>query len=99
MWCVTAAIFDVMSYMRCIVSMDCCMASACFSMSAMRFFIYSWFSTCVVFCMLIWNGIEVCSIGAPNGLVIVWTRATPGCGRRYLAIRSSTNMPAGLRMS
>ena len=56
----------------------CCIASACLSMSAMRFFMYSWFSTCVVFCMLIWNGIEVCSIGAPSGLVIVWTRATPG---------------------
>ena len=49
--------------------------------------------------MLIWNGIEVCSIGAPSGLVIVWTRATPGIWKTPLAILSSTNMFAGFRIS
>ncbi len=85
--------------MRCMVSMDSCIASACLSMSFMRWCMYCWFSTCVVFCMLIWNGIDVCSIGVPRGLVIAWTRAMPGVWKTPLAIRSITNMLAGLRRS
>ena len=98
MWCVMAAIFDMMLYMCCMVSMDCCIASACLSMSSMRCFMYCWFSTCVVFCMLIWNGIDVCSIGVPRP----GYRLHPGDARDVedaLAILSNTSMSAGLRMS
>ncbi|CNN41193.1 Uncharacterised protein [Mycobacterium tuberculosis] len=41
----------------------------------------------------------MCSIGAPSGLVIVCTRATPGMWKMNRAIRSNTSMPAGLRKS
>ena len=36
------------------------------------------FSVCWVPCMLIMNGIEVCSIGVPSGRVMVCTRPMPG---------------------
>ncbi|SKV85319.1 Uncharacterised protein [Mycobacteroides abscessus subsp. abscessus] len=38
-------------------------------------------------------------IGVPRGRVIDWTRATPRACRTDLATRSSSTMPAGLRIS
>ena len=49
--------------------------------------------------MLIWNGIEVCSIGVPCGRVIAWTRAMPGTWKMALAILSMTRKSAELRRS
>ena len=49
--------------------------------------------------MLIWNGMDVCSIGVPSGLVMVCTRPIPGMWKTLLAIRSTTSMSAELRTS
>ena len=49
--------------------------------------------------MLIRNGIDVCSIGVPSGLVMACTRPMPGMWKMLLAIRSITSMSAGLRTS
>ena len=57
------------------------MSSACFNMSAMRSWLYFSFIFWVVPCMLIMNGIEVCSMGVPCGRVIACTREIPGPGR------------------
>ena len=60
---------------------------------------YFWFICWVVPCMLIWNGIEVCSIGVPSGRVMVCTRAMPGIWKMALAILSMTRKSAELRRS
>ena len=39
---------------------------------------YFWFICWVTPCMLIWKGIEVCSIGVPSGRVMACTRRDPG---------------------
>ncbi|CDO08302.1 hypothetical protein BN977_03861 [Mycolicibacterium cosmeticum] len=49
--------------------------------------------------MLIWNGIEVCSIGVPCGRVIACTRPIPGVRNTALAILSITRKSAELRRS
>ena len=53
----------------------------------------------VVPCMLMMNGIEVCSMGVPRGRVMLCTRPMPGMWKMFLAIRSITSMSAGLRTS
>ena len=73
-----AAICVVMLCIFVIVSMVFCISSACLSMSAIWSCMYFWFIFWVVPCMLIWNGIEVCSIGVPCGRVMVCTREMPG---------------------
>ena len=49
--------------------------------------------------MLIWNGIDVCSIGLPSGRVIACTREMPGTRKMALAILSMTRKSAELRRS
>ncbi len=49
--------------------------------------------------MLIWNGIEVCSIGVPCGRVMACTRPIPGTRKIVLAILSMTRKSAELRRS
>ena len=78
MLCVMAAICSVSADIFVMVSMVVCISSACLSMSAMRSWLYFWFMVWLVPCMLIWNGIDVCSIGLPSGRVIACTREMPG---------------------
>ena len=60
---------------------------------------YFWFMMVWLLCMLIWNGIELWSIGVPSGRVMFCTRAIPGMWKMPRAMRSSTSMSAGLRRS
>ena len=60
---------------------------------------YFWFICWVVPCMLIWNGIDVCSIGLPSGRVMAWTREMPGTRNTAFAILSMTRKSAELRRS
>ena len=99
MECVTAAICVVSADIFSIESMVVCMSSACFSMLAVRSWLYFSVIFWVVPCMLIWNGIEVCSIGLPSGRVIACTRAIPGTRKTALAILSMTRKSAELRRS
>ena len=46
-------------------------SSACLSMSSMRAFWNFIVCTCPAFCMLSWNGIDVCSIAVPSGRVML----------------------------
>ncbi|SKW53049.1 Uncharacterised protein [Mycobacteroides abscessus subsp. abscessus] len=48
---------------------------------------------------LIWNGMEVCSIGPPRGRVMLCTIAIPGERNTSLAILSRMIMSPVLRMS
>ncbi len=50
-------------------------------------------------CMLIRNGIEVCSIGLPSGRVMACTRDIPSTAKMALAILLITKKSAELRMS
>ena len=62
--CVTSAICCVSADIFSIVSMVVCISSACLSMSAITVLVVLLVHLSgVVPCMLIWNGIEVCSIG------------------------------------
>jgi hypothetical protein len=99
MLCVVSAICAVRFCIRVIVSMVDCISSACLSMSAIRSCRYFWFICWVVPCMLIWNGIDVCSIGLPSGLVIACTLATPGTRKMAFEILSITRKSAELRRS
>ncbi|PQM45925.1 hypothetical protein C1Y40_03916 [Mycobacterium talmoniae] len=74
-------------------------SSDCFSMSAMRSFISFMFCSWPTPCMLIRNGIEVCSIGVPCGRVIACTREMPGTWNTALAILLMTRKSAEFRMS
>jgi len=76
-----------------------CISSACLSMLANESCWYFRFICCVVPCMLIWNGIEVCSIGVPSGRVMACTRPMPGVLKTALAILSITRKSAELRRS
>ena len=53
----------------------------------------------VVPCMLIMNGIEVCSMGVPCGRVIACTREIPSTRKMAFAILSMTRKSAELRRS
>src|ERR1700750_2735814 len=90
---ICAVILDILV----IVSMVVCMSSACLSMLAVMSWLYFSFIFCVVLCMLIWNGIEVCSIGVPCGRVMACTREIPGTLKMALAILSITRKSAELR--
>ena len=81
------------------LSMVVCIMSACLSMSAIWSSWYFWFICWVTPCMLIWKGIEVCSIGVPSGRVMACTRAIPGTRKTALAILSMTRKSAELRRS
>ena len=48
---------------------------------------------------LVWNGIELCWIGMPNGRVMFCTIAMPSVCMTLRATAFSTSMSAGLRMS
>ena len=50
-------------------------------------------------CTLVWNGIELCWIGIPNGRVMFCTIAMPSVCMTLRATAFSTSMSAGLRMS
>src|SRR5882757_2553115 len=99
MVCMTPAISAVMLDIFVMVLMVDCMSSACLSMLAMTPWLYFSFIFWVVPFMLIWNGIDVCSMGVPNGLVIACTRAMPGTRKTPLAILSITRKSAELRRS
>src|SRR5882757_10850049 len=90
MSCMRSAICLVMFDIFVIESMVDCMSSACLSMLAVTSWLYFSFICCVVPFMLIWNGIDVCSMGVPNGRVIACTRAMPGTRKTALAILSIT---------
>src|SRR3954451_25482969 len=96
---VTAAICSVSADIFVIVLMVVCMSSACFNMLAIRSWLYFSFIFCVVLCMLIWNGIDVCSMGVPCGRVIASTRDIPGTLNTALAIVSITRKSDEFRMS
>ncbi len=97
--CVTAAICTVMALIFSMLVMVVSMSSACLSMLAIMSCWYFSFIFCVVPCMLIWNGIEVCSIGVPCGRVMACTRPTPSVRKIALAILSITRKSAELRRS
>src|ERR1700712_814042 len=99
MLCVTSAIWAVNDDIFVIVSMVFCISSACLSMLAVMSWLYFSFIFCVVLCILIWNGIDVCSIGVPCGRVIACTREIPGTLKMALATLSITRKSAELRMS
>ena len=63
-----------MRFIRFMVSSS---SSACSSMSSIRAFWNFIVCICPAFCMLSWNGIEVCSIAVPSGRVIACTREMP----------------------
>src|SRR5436190_24367253 len=99
MLCVTAARFAVKADILVMVSMVVCMSSACLSMLAVMSWLYFSFIFCVVLCMLIWNGIDVCSIGVPCGRVMACTREMPGTLKIAFAILSMTRKSAEFRRS
>ncbi len=76
-----------------------CISSACWSMLAVRSSLYFWVSFWEVPCMLIMNGIEVCSIGVPSGRVMACTREIPSTAKMALAILLMTRKSAELRRS
>ena len=75
------------------------MSAACWSILAVRSSLYFWVSFWVVPCMLIRNGIEVCSIGVPSGRVMAWTREIPSTAKIAFAILLMTRKSAELRRS
>ena len=75
------------------------MSSACSSVLAVRSWLYFSVNFWLVPCMLIRNGIEVCSIGVPSGRVMACTRAMPSTWKMAFAILLMTRKSAELRRS
>ncbi|CQA05029.1 Uncharacterised protein [Mycobacteroides abscessus] len=86
-------------YIRSMLATVLLNSSACSSICA-EFSLLN-FAVCRVpaFCAPIKNGIELCSIGAPRGRVIVCTRSIPRMCTMPLATLSMTSMSAGVRRS
>ena len=74
-------------------------SSLILSMSAVRSFMNWRFSRIGIDWALIWKGIDVCSIGPPNGRVMLCTMAIPGERKMSLASLSRMIMSPLFRMS
>ncbi|SLE05145.1 Uncharacterised protein [Mycobacteroides abscessus subsp. massiliense] len=99
MLCVVAVSSCMIEYIRSMLATVLLSSSACSSICA-EFSLLN-FAVCRVpaFCAPIRNGIELCSIGAPRGRVIVCTRSIPRMCTMPLATLSMTSMSAGVRRS
>ncbi|CPU66682.1 Uncharacterised protein [Mycobacteroides abscessus] len=85
--------------MCCIWLIILVVSSACFNMSSTRSFPNGRICNMPALCRLIWNGIDVRSIGLPSGRVMLCTMEIPCTAKRPLASLCRTTKSAGLRIS